>query len=185
MTDRSSPAPMSQAVGSPGAPLKALKATMELITQAVEVFCAVLLAVMTLIIVWQVVSRLNWVSVNAPWTEEIALMMLVWFGMAGAAVGIRKGTHIGVGFLVALFPAWMRKALSILTGLAVLMFAAFLLTEGIALARGCWTDQLSATQLPRGICVYLAVPVSAFLMVLYALEQIIHQLTSGGDADGL
>ncbi len=137
-------------------------------------FGSVLLALMTLIVLWQVVSRTS-PALNSPWTEEIALMLLVWFGMTGAATGVRRGSHIAIEFVMDRFPPQVRQVVAGLVALLALAFSLFLVVEGVALARGTWQDAMSATLLPRGPFVYLAVPVAACLFVLYSLETILRQ----------
>jgi TRAP-type C4-dicarboxylate transport system permease small subunit len=151
-----------------------------------ETVGAILLAIMTLIITWQVIARFRIIHINSPWTEEVALMMLVWFGMTGAAIGIRKHSHIGVEFVTNLFPVKVQRLLAILVGLLIMTFSIFLFIEGIALAQGCWNDRMSATLLPRGVFVYLAVPAAAFLMTLYSAESVVRLIFSmGGNQDEL
>lgn len=158
---------------------KILSFILDFLMHLTENVGAVLLAVMTLVITWQVISRYN-PHINSPWTEEVALILLVWFGMTGAAVGIRKGTHIGVEFVVSFFSEKTRRVLRFIVGLFICFFSVFLFFEGLALAKGCWTDQLSATLLPRGIVVYLAVPSAAFLMFIYSLEIMVKQVKKEG-----
>lgn len=145
-----------------------------------ETVGALLLAIMTLIITWQVFTRFRMININSPWTEEIALMMLVWFGMTGAAIGIRTETHIGVEFVTKLFPQKIQRYLAMCVGLLVMIFSIFLFIEGVTLAKGCWNDQMSCTLLSRGMFVYLAVPVAAFLMTLYSAELIVKQFVAPG-----
>lgn len=149
----------------------------------IENIGAVLLAVMTLIIFWQVITRFKIINIPTPWTEEVALMLLVWFGLTGAAIGIRKNSHIGVEFVTALFPRSIQKYINSFVGLLIVGFSIFLFIEGLALARGTWDVLMSATLLPRGQIVYLAVPTAAALMFIYGLEFIIKQFTAGGKTD--
>ncbi len=138
-------------------------------------FGAILIAAMTLIINWQVINRYN-PSLNTPWTEEIAIILLVWFGLTGAAIGIRKDAHIGVEFLVKVLPVKIRRFLRLFVQILVITFAVFLFIVGIQLAKGCWNIQLSVTLWSRGAVVYTAMPVAAALMILYCLEDIIKQI---------
>lgn len=143
---------------------------LEFVISVVENIGAIMLSVMVLTITWQVISRIT--RITSSWTEEIAIMLLVWFGMTGAAIGVRKGTHIGVEFLYNLFPAVGQKVLDIITNVLIFTFAAFIFFEGIELAKGCWTIQMTATLLPRGQFVYLAIPTASVLMMLYSAENI-------------
>ncbi len=149
----------------------------------IETIGAVLLSAMTLIIFWQVITRFKIINVPTPWTEEVALMLLVWFGLAGAAIGIRKESHIGVEFVTALFPTSFQKYINSFVGLLIVVFSVFLFIEGIALAKGTWEVLMSATLLPRGKFVYLAVPTAAALMFVYGLEFVVKQFTAGGKND--
>ncbi len=157
------------------------KTILDVLESFTETIGAILLAGMTLIIFLQVIIRFKVINTTIPWTEEIALMFLVWFGLTGAAIGIRKGSHIGVEFVMALFGPKMQKVLNIFVGLLMIAFSIFLLIEGTALVQGTINVYMSASLLSRGLCVYLAVPVSALLMILYSVELIITQFTAGGN----
>lgn len=159
---------------------KFLKTVLDMLERVTEAIGAILLAVMTLLIFLQVVIRFKLINSTIPWTEEIALMFLVWFGLTGAAIGIRKGSHIGVEFVMALFGPKIQRGLNVLVGLLIILFAVFLLVEGIALVQGTIDVFMSASLLSRGLCVYLAIPVSALLMLLYSMELIIKQFARGG-----
>lgn len=160
---------------------KFLKSALDVLEHVTETIGAILLAAMTLIIFLQVIIRFKVIHTTIPWTEEIALMFLVWFGLTGAALGIRKGSHIGVEFVMALFGPKMRKLLNIFVGSLMIAFSIFLLIEGAALVQGTIDVFMSASNFSRGLCVYLAVPVSALLMLFYSVELIISQFIAGGN----
>jgi TRAP-type C4-dicarboxylate transport system permease small subunit len=143
------------------------------------IFGSTLLSAMTLIILWQIVSRAD-PALNSPWTEEIARMLLVWFGMTGAATGVRRGSHIAIEFVVQRVPRGLQRFAAFLVSVLTLSFSLFLVVEGVALAKGCWTDAMSATLLPRGPFVYLAIPVASCLFVLYSLEGLLRLLAGEG-----
>ena len=84
-----------------------LKRALDLLMAVVENFDAILLAAMTVVVCWEIFSRFfaKYIAgINSPWTEEVAMIFMVWFGLTGAAIGIRRASHIGVEFVVALFP---------------------------------------------------------------------------------
>ncbi len=62
-----------------------------------EVLCAVLLAVMTIVIFLQIVLRL--LGLPLSWTEEIGRYMFIWLIYIGCASAIRKRKHISVELL--------------------------------------------------------------------------------------
>jgi TRAP-type C4-dicarboxylate transport system permease small subunit len=169
------PAPQQS---SPGILTKILDVIMNLTLN----FDAILIAAMTLIINWQVINRYN-PNLNTPWTEEVAIILLVWFGLTGAAIGIRKDAHIGMEFVVNTLPPKVRRILRIFVQFIVMTFAVFLFYTGIQLAKGCWNIQLSVTLWSRGAVVYSAIPVAAVLMVVFALEDFFKQIRGKTDSN--
>lgn len=143
---------------------------------AIETAGAFLLAVMTLIILWQIIARFRIIHIISPWTEEVAMILLVWFGLTGAAIGIRKHLHIGVEFVTTLFPERVQRILMIVVNLLLALFSVFLLVKGAELAWALKDTDTPATVISRGLVIYSAAPVAAFLMLLYSLELIVKQI---------
>ncbi len=143
---------------------------------AIETAGAFLLAVMTLIILWQIIARFRIIHIISPWTEEVAMILLVWFGLTGAAIGVRKHLHIGVEFVTTLFPERVQRILMIVVNLLLALFSVFLLVKGAELAWALKDTDTPATVISRGLVIYSAAPVAAFLMLLYSLELIVKQI---------
>ncbi len=155
---------------------KSIEKGLDFLMNLIETAGAFLLAVMTLIIVWQIIARFRIIHVISPWTEEVAMILLVWFGLTGAAIGIRKHLHIGVEFVATLFPDRIQKILMIIVNSLLAVFSLFLLVKGGELAWALKDTQTPATLVSRGLFIYLAAPVAAFLMLLYSLELIVKQV---------
>ncbi len=143
---------------------------------AIETAGAFLLAVMTLIILWQIIARFRIIHIISPWTEEVAMILLVWFGLTGAAIGVRKHLHIGVEFVTTLFPERVQRILMIVVNILLALFSVFLLVKGAELAWALKDTDTPATVISRGLVIYSAAPVAAFLMLLYSLELIVKQI---------
>ena len=143
---------------------------------AIETAGAFLLAVMTLIILWQIIARFRIIHIISPWTEEVAMILLVWFGLTGAAIGVRKHLHIGVEFVTTLFPERVQRILMIAVNILLALFSVFLLVKGAELAWALKDTDTPATVISRGLVIYSAAPVAAFLMLLYSLELIVKQI---------
>ena len=151
---------------------------LDFLTSFGETFGAILLAIMTLTITWQVITRFKVIHMNSPWTEEIALVLLVWFGLIGSAIGVRKNSHISVEFVAGLFPNKVQHIFRILIHFIIMTFSLFLFIEGILLAQGSWFTIMPATMFQRGMVVYTAIPVAASLMFFYSTELLIKEITS-------
>jgi len=116
---------------------------------AIETAGAFLLAVMTLIILWQIIARFRIIHIISPWTEEVAMILLVWFVLTGAAIGVRKHLHIGVEFVTTLFPERVQRILMIVVNILLALFSVFLLVKGAELAWALKDTDTPATVISR------------------------------------
>jgi TRAP-type C4-dicarboxylate transport system permease small subunit len=157
---------------------KSVEKILDFLMNFIETAGAVLLAVMTLIIIWQIIARFRIIHIISPWTEEVAMILLVWFGLTGAAIGIRKHLHIGVEFVTTLFPESIQKIMMIVVDILLACFSVFLLVKGGELAWALKDTDTPATLVSRGLVIYSAAPVAAFLMLLYSVELIFKQIAA-------
>jgi TRAP-type C4-dicarboxylate transport system permease small subunit len=157
---------------------KSAEKVLDFLMNFIETAGAILLAVMTLIIIWQIIARFRIIHIISPWTEEVAMILLVWFGLTGAAIGIRKHLHIGVEFVTTLFPDSVQKVMMIVVDILLACFSVFLLVKGGELAWALKDTQTPATLISRGLVIYSAAPVAAFLMLIYSLELIVKQIAA-------
>ena len=109
---------------------KSIEKILDFLMNAIETAGAFLLTVMTLIIIWQIFARFRIIHIISPWTEEVAMILLVWFGLTGAAIGIRKHLHIGVEFVTTLFPESAQKIMMIFVDMLLAGFSLFLAGQG-------------------------------------------------------
>ena len=157
---------------------KSIEKILDFLMNLIETAGAILLTAMTLIILWQIFARFRIIHIISPWTEEIAMILLVWFGLTGAAIGIRKHLHIGVEFVTTLFPESVQKIMMIIVDLLLACFSVFLLVKGVELAWALKDTDTPATLISRGLVIYSAAPVAAFLMLLYSVELIVKQIAA-------
>jgi TRAP-type C4-dicarboxylate transport system permease small subunit len=155
---------------------KSVEKVLDVLMHSIETAGAVLLAVMTLVILWQIIARFRIIHIISPWTEEVAMILLVWFGLTGAAIGIRKHLHIGVEFVTTLFPDSAQRIMMIFVDLLLAVFSVFLLVKGAELAWALKDADTPATLISRGLVIYSAAPVAALLMLIYSVELIVKQV---------
>jgi TRAP-type C4-dicarboxylate transport system permease small subunit len=155
---------------------KSVEKVLDFLMNFIETAGAILLAVMTLIILWQIIARFRIIHIISPWTEEVAMILLVWFGLTGAAIGIRKHLHIGVEFVTTLFPESVQKIMRIFVDILLACFSVFLLVKGSELAWALKDADTPATLVSRGLVIYSAAPVAALLMLIYSVELIVKQV---------
>lgn len=126
---------------------------------------------MVVIITWQVFARQG-LGQAPSWSEEVSLILMVWIGFIGIAIGFRERVHIALEFLVSRFPEGVQKALEKLTCVLVLFFGLFLVVQGWEFTTQTMASTLPSTGLPRAT-LYAILPVSGFMICIYAVMQLL------------
>ncbi|MEW5945077.1 MAG: TRAP transporter small permease [bacterium] len=143
------------------------RAVLNLFSAAVETVTRVLLSALVVIISWQVFSRFA-LNRTPYWAEETALVLVVWFGLLGAGLGVRDGTHLAVEFFARLLPASARLVVHRFVFAVTCCFALVMMISGARLVLMTTEQTLPATHLPVAVS-YLAVPISGIFIFLHAL----------------
>jgi TRAP-type C4-dicarboxylate transport system permease small subunit len=132
---------------------------------------AVLVAALTAVTAAQVVNRY---VLNAPliWSEEAARYLFVWVSMIGAALAMHQGGHFG---LVVLLRRLSPRAHAVIGAFVTFVVVVFLVTF---LVTGIRETMLASYQMSLTLSVgmqwpYLALPVSAALMLLHVLAHLV------------
>lgn len=99
----------------------------------VERTCAVLIAVMVLIVWFGVVSRYL-VDLGATWSEELARYVMIWAALLAVSCGAYRREHIGLDFFSHALPSRARVALRAALDLVGIAFFLFLLVYGLGMA---------------------------------------------------
>ncbi|WMD20116.1 TRAP transporter small permease [Achromobacter seleniivolatilans] len=110
---------------------------------------------------------------NTPtWAESLALLLVLYVTMLGAAVGVRDAGHIGFESLQDALPATAQRRLRIFIHLLVLLF-------GVLMAWNCamLAESVAAYKIPNlGISnawKYIPATLSGTLIALFSIEHII------------
>jgi TRAP-type C4-dicarboxylate transport system permease small subunit len=145
--------------------------------KAFEAAVVVIMAVLVLDVVWQVVARFVLRS-PCTWSEELARMLLIWVALLGAAVGFTRQAHLGIDYLVLKLRPRSKAAVELFVYLLVAFFAGEVMIRGGV--RIVWAtleaQQVSASLGVRMGYVYLALPLSGALMLLYGVEMALKKL---------
>ncbi len=141
------------------------------VDRALEALLALLMASLVGSVLWQVFTRFALADPSSG-TEELARFALIWLGLLGAAYAFGRRLHLSVDLLGAALGARPggRAALDLLLHLCVAAFAAAILVGGGSLLVDLTLrlqQRSAALGIPLG-AVYLALPLSGLLMLLYA-----------------
>lgn len=159
--------------------LQQVNATLDRLTGAVAVglFVAIF-ATMVLQIAFRYL-------LNAPlvWTEELVRYLYIWACYLGAAVALRRGTHIVVAVVAERLPPAAARAIGVGTHALALFFLVELAIQGARLAFRAHTVSAITLPIPWS-AIYAAVPVSALLMILHTTERAWGLLAPDAGGDG-
>ena len=86
------------------------------ITHIEEVLCALLFAIMGIIMFVNIISRYL-LKYSLAFTEELVVSLFVWMTLLGAAIAFREGSHLGFSFITARLPIKIQKFLTWITAL--------------------------------------------------------------------
>jgi TRAP-type C4-dicarboxylate transport system permease small subunit len=133
-----------------------------------EYLSITMLVAMVFIICYQVIMR--YVFNQSPsWSEEIAIRLMIWFGILSIPIGVKLHLHIGIEYIYNQFPKPVQWVISRFIFLLIIGFGVLMVVEGIPLVNRMMRSTLPATKLPAAV-EYIVFPVSGVLLVYNALE---------------
>jgi TRAP-type C4-dicarboxylate transport system permease small subunit len=132
------------------------------------------------IVFYNVVSRYVLGS-DLAWSTDLATCLLVWTSFLGAAAAMRRHAHLEVVEIVAVLPPRPRRWLELGTRLVVIAALLFLVVYGAQISLTNMGERMSALNWPIGT-LYAACPVSALLMLVFALQQTVRLWRSDAPA---
>ncbi len=153
--------------------MKIYDGILNIFSKIVEFVTGLLLTSIVLIISWQVLTRVI-LKVTPSWSEEISMILVVWFGMLGAGLGVRDKSHLAVEFLVRIMPDGLKQFFFRLSYALICCFSIVMVVAGFRLysfvmAHG---EINPATGIPVGYT-YFAIPVAGIFIFLHSLRHII------------
>ena len=129
------------------------------------------LFVIVAIVAFQVFGR--YVLNDSPtWAENLALVLILYVTLIGAAVGVRDAGHIGMESLLILVPEGPRNKLEMLIHVLVALFGAAMVWNGWVLGASVASYKLPNIQLSEAVR-YVPLVVSGALIILFSIEHVI------------
>ncbi len=128
--------------------------------------------VMTVSVVWQVLSRYLF-NISSSWTEELSRFSLMWLAMLGAAYITGKKEHIEIDLLFDHLSPVNARRLDLFIGVLIIFFAltVMVIGGGYLMYMTLYLEQKSpALQVPLGY-VYSVLPLSGLLIIMYTIDQ--------------
>lgn len=145
------------------------------IDKVAERLLVILMGVLTLDVLWQVISR--YVMTNpSSWTEELARYLLIWVAILGAAYVTGQKGHISIDLISTRISPAQNRRLTVFIRIMIMLFAIFIMVVGggnlihITLTNG---QASPAMGIPLGY-IYCIIPISGLLIVFYTLVHILN-----------
>jgi len=158
----------------------------KILDYTLEVLVMVVVGVLVVDVLWQVFTRFI-LKNPSTWTEELAVFMLIWVSLLGAAVALNRGAHLGIDYFVGKLSRRKKLYTEIFVFLCISTFSlCVMVIGGIDLVAGTLQLQQESPALQVKVgYVYLAIPISGFFLVLYSVIALVERLAElfrGGGA---
>jgi len=115
-----------------------------------------------------------------PWTEEVARIAFVYCIFVGATIAVRQNSHLNVDFLLVILPKGVARAAIFLGMLLVGVFLVFVTWQGVVLVMATGVQMTPVMQVPFKY-LYLILPVSGALMLLYLVSNMLALIRGKGE----
>lgn len=137
-----------------------------IVNKLLEWVVITMLAVMSAVVFAQVLFRL--IHASIPWSEELSKYLLIWSTFLGSALGVRKGSLIGLEFLSNLLPEKGKRVLETLIHVMVAALLILLIAVGFWASGRVWYQTTPVMKLPMGL-MYASIPVGSVFMLFNTL----------------
>jgi len=148
--------------------LKAFDRVLEWITAVVK--CVMLgLATMIFVIICLAVFTRYILNFVPSWSEEVPRYLLVWITYLGAGLAVKYKEHISLDYFFNLMPIRARQVGHLILNVLIATVGVIMLVFGVRLVSQFGDDLMESIPV-KNFWLYLAMPVSGTLMVLYIIQ---------------
>jgi len=147
------------------------------LTRFLEFLTAFTMGFLVVDVTWQVITRFI-LKNPSDWTEEIAIYLMIWVGLLGSAVALKRGAHLGIDYFVGRLPRKKRLFTEVFVYTSIAIFSLSVLLWGGSqfvietFAKG---QSAPATGILLGY-VYISLPLSGFFLSLYSIEFLVQTI---------
>lgn len=137
----------------------------------IEIFCIIIMAFMTVLVTWQVITRYVFNNPSAV-TEQLCQYLFIWLVLFGSAYIFGKREHMQITFIKDKLPDGLKTVCDLLQEVIIFIFTFGVLVVGGYLSVVKQMVQFDAAlQIPIGI-VYAAIPLSGVFILFYSVFNI-------------
>jgi TRAP-type C4-dicarboxylate transport system permease small subunit len=157
--------------------LKLFDRFVALLAALVRLVCIVLTIALFAIVVLAIIFRYGF-GQAVSWTEEVPRYILIWISFLAAASCVLRREHVGFDVLFNALPRQLRRALGVFLSALIMLFGWIVFRYGITFVQDFGSD-LMETIPYTNYWYYPAMPISGFLMMVFALKLIVDEIVYG------
>ncbi len=137
--------------------------------------CAFVFAAMVVIGTYQIVTRFIFRNPSTV-SEELLTYSFTWMALLASAYVFGKRDHMRMGFVADKMSQGMQKALNIFSEILIMLLAgSVMIYGGVTIMDLTMTQSTASLGIPMGV-VYMIIPLSGILIVVYSILNIIDLL---------
>lgn len=158
--------------------MEALATIRKVMNTAIKFICIALFAFMVLIGTYQILVRYIF---NSPSTvsEELLTYSFTWMSLFAASYVLGKRDHMRMGFVADKLSPDKLKVLNIILEVITIAFSSIVMVYGgISITKLSMTQKTASLGIPMGY-IYLVIPISGILIVIYSVLNIIDLARKG------
>ena len=146
-----------------------------IVDKAIEAILGALVAVMCLVVLWQVFTRFA-LKNPSPWSEEVCRYLLIWISFLAGALGLSNGTHMGLVLLTDRIKNPIAKAIVHIVSYMVCGAIGYVFIKyGYIYAMSGMTRTMMCCSFPMGY-IYMIVPVSGCIIIINCIASILQDI---------
>lgn len=144
-----------------------MKYLRELLDRILMYGCSAMMAVMVILVVYQVIARYFF---NAPSTfsEELMIYIFIWMSLLGGTYIYGKKEHMAMTFVYQKFSPQMQRTLNYLIQIIGMVLGGALLYGGSSIVSLTLNQQTPALGIPMGY-LYMILPVCGAGIIVYSI----------------
>ncbi len=158
-----------------------MKTLRNAINKLVEGFSVVIVAVMVLLVLWQVVAR-YFLNNPSTFSETLTRYLFVWLVLVTATYAFGSRDHMYIAAINDRLHGKVKTAVNVLIELLTILFAVLVMVYGGSIITSMQMVSLdSSLHIPMGV-VYAIIPLCGVVTVFYCLCNIVDELNKAKEA---
>lgn len=130
------------------------------------------LVIIIITVVLQILAR-EVIYMPVSWTQEAAKYSFIWMSLIGAALGIRRFTHVSIDIFVQKLPGKIQYYLNLLSHILIIIFMGFLSYYSVIFSLNASSQNSPTLGISMSI-VYLSLLIFTILSTVFSIEKIVN-----------